>query len=62
MDSLKKELKGKNKLLKNHAMFSSSTLKVKRHLATSYVFATEESKGEALQMQTTKESLKLYQS
>lgn len=43
-------------------MFSSSTLKVKRHLATSYVFATEESKGEALQMQTTKESLKLYQS
>ena len=43
-------------------MLPSNTLKVKRHLATSYAFVIEESEGEALQMQTAKESLKLNQS
>ena len=43
-------------------MFPSNTLKVKRHLATSYAFVIEESKDEAFQMQIGKKSLKLNQS
>ena len=50
----------KNKILKNHAVCPSNTLKVKRHLVESYAFAIEESKAEPFQMQTTEESLKLW--
>ena len=41
-------------------MCPSDTLKVKRHLVASYAFAIEKGKAGPLQMQTTEESLKLW--